>query len=418
MAKKKQKEQAVNSNRYLLEWLTLGLVVGLVLGAGIAFVVFKGLEKDEEPTAADIQTQRSISDDFRDDPSLFDGLTLDAIQAQGLILNDHEHIQSLSEVPTLIAAMDNLGIQRVALMGSSWFTITLNPSVGFTRYDENNEELLKICEQYPGRFEAWPTVSPTDPEKLEKFKSLIARGATGLKLYLGHGYVNKRKNEYMFHPVAIDDPGMFPLYAYCEANFIPVCLHVNPSSKTPGFAQEFIEVLTEFPDMKVICPHFMLSSIMDSRLREFLDTFPNLYSDTSFGHDDFLVPGLKRISKNPEKFIDIFSTYPNRFFFAADLVLTDTPIKNVTWTQDRLKAYIDMLGKKTYTTPVIPGATLNGCALPPKLLERVLFKNYEDFLASKPQGTKITREIDWSRMNVKPLKRNPGQAFPPGYSGG
>ena len=31
-----------------------------------------------------------------------------------------------------------------------------------------------------------------------------------------------------------------------------------------GFAEEFIAVLTQFPDMKIDCPHFMLSSIKGS----------------------------------------------------------------------------------------------------------------------------------------------------------
>jgi len=350
--------------------------------------------------------------------------TLEQIQAQRLILDDHEHIQSLNEVPRLLKAMDRLGIQRVALMASSYFTLTLNPAVGFTRYDENNEELLKICEKYPGRFEAWPTTEPHDPRKLEKFKDFMARGATGLKLYLGHGYIYKKKNEYMFHTAAIDDPAMFPLYEYCETNGIPVDLHVNPGPTRPGFAQEFVAMLERFPDLKVICPHFMLSTIhymrsttADSRLEQLLDTFPNLYTDTSFGHDDFLVPGLKRLSKAAPKFRALFRKYPTRIFYSADLVVTEVALRIDEWVYIRLKAYLDMLSKDTYTTPLIPGETLNGLALPPDLLERVLYKNYEDFLASKPKNTRITRKINWARMGSAFVKRTPGQAFPPPKAG-
>ncbi|HIJ64452.1 MAG TPA: amidohydrolase family protein [Candidatus Hydrogenedentes bacterium] len=328
------------------------------------------------------------------------------------IIDVHEHIQSLGEAPKLLAAMDRVGIEKTLLMGSSWFTITLNHSVGFTRYDENNEGLLRIVQAYPGRFEAWPTVNPIDPRKLEKFKSLIERGATGLKLYSGHGLINSTTGDYMFHPIAIDDPQMFPLYAYCQEHFIPVCIHVNPGPKTPGFADEFVSMLRRFPDLKIDCPHFMLSSIKDSRLREFLDTFPNLYSDVSFG-DHFAKAGQTRISKSPKKFRRLFEEYPDRFMFAADLVVTNARFKSEDWIGERLQSYVDMLTKKTYTSPTSPGKKLRGLALPKELADRILYKNYEEFIEKRPRGTTITREIDWSKMGVPKIDRKPGEASLP-----
>ena len=161
------------------------------------------------------------------------GAALMRLQAERHIIDVHEHIQSLAQAPILVAAMDALGIGKTVLMGSSWFTITLDPAVGFTRYDENDEELMRICEKYPGRFEAWPTIDPRDPKHLDKFKELVKRGAVGLKLYLGHGYVDKSKNEYLFHTMAMDDPSLEPLYRYCQESFVPVCLHVNPGPHDP-----------------------------------------------------------------------------------------------------------------------------------------------------------------------------------------
>lgn len=338
---------------------------------------------------------------------------LKRIQSQHLIVDVHEHIGSLDEASKILAAMDALGIGKTCLMGSSKFTLTLNPSIGFTGYDENNEELLRICEKYPGRFEAWPTMNPRDPDKLDKFKKLVARGAKGLKLYLGHGFLIKKTNQYMFHTTAIDDPGMLPVYQYCQDNFIPIVLHVNPSPKTPGFAEEFVAVLNAYPDLKVVCPHFMLSSILESRLEELLDTFPNLYTDVSFGHDDFLTAGLKRISKSPTKFRTLFAKYPTRFMFSTDLVITPEPQKTIDWIEDRFGAYLDMLTQDHYTTPVLPHESLRGIALEPELLDRVLYKNFEDLTALKPRGTKITRTIDWGRMGVEPASRKPGEMLPP-----
>jgi predicted TIM-barrel fold metal-dependent hydrolase len=328
------------------------------------------------------------------------------------IINVHEHIQSLDQAKVHLTVMDKLGVERMALLGSSWFTITLRDEVGFTRYDENDEELMKIVRTYPGRFDAWPVINPVDPDKLDKFKALMDRGATGLKLFTGHGYTTRKTNEYIFHPIAMDDPQMMPVYDHCEKNGIPVLIHVNPSPVKPGFCEEFVSVLQQFPDMVVNCPHFMLSSIKDSRLREFLATFPNLYTDISFG-DAFMKAGLTRISKNPTKFHKLFADYPDRFMFGTDLVLTEARHKSEEWVHNQFQAYLDMLTRETYTTPCIAGETLRGVALSKELLDGVLFRNYENFLASKPRGTKIARAINWSNMGVTPTGRQPGQAFPP-----
>ncbi len=329
------------------------------------------------------------------------------------IIDTHEHIQSVEQLPKLLGAMDSAGIEKTVLMGSSWFTITLNPRVGFTRYDWNNQQLIEIVKLHPDRFEAWPTLNPLDPNKLEKFKALVEAGATGLKLYAGHGYIMKESNDYLFHKIALDHATMFPVYKYCQDNFIPICLHVNPGPTKPGFAQEFVAVLDAFPDLKIICPHYMLSSIKDSRLREFLDTYPNLYTDISFGHDDFLSTGLYRISRDTEKFRGLFNAYPDRFLFAADLVVTEAQFKTQEWVKDRFQTYIDMLSKEKYTTPVAPGETLNGLALSDDILRGILRENFQKIMAKKPQGTKTQRKFDWSATGIQKIQREPGQAFRP-----
>ncbi len=336
-------------------------------------------------------------------------MSLADMKEKRLIIDVHEHIESLAEAPLFLKAMDQFGIQSMCLMGSSKFTLTMNEPVGFTGYDENNEELLKIVQAYPGRFEAWPTLSPEDPDKLAKIQDLVKRGATGVKLYTGHGYVTK-KHEYMFHPMAMDDPAMLPFYAWCQENFIPIVLHVNPFNEKKGFAEEFVAVLTQFPDMKVVAPHFILSTVKSNRLQELLDTFPNLYTDVSFG-DYFMKERLLYISKEPDKFKRIFKRYPDRFMFATDLVMIKG--RKDDWAPVQFQAYIDMLTKDTYTSPAIPDVTLNGLNLSDDLLSKILFRNYHAFRKYRPVNTKPQGEIDWKRMSVNPVERKPGEAFPP-----
>ncbi|MBX3178611.1 MAG: amidohydrolase family protein [Candidatus Hydrogenedentes bacterium] len=336
-------------------------------------------------------------------------MSLAQIQEKRLIVDVHEHIESLEEAPKFLAAMDKLGIQRICLMGSSKFTLTLDESVGFTGYDENNEELIKIIKAYPDRFEAWPTINPEDPEKLPKIQDLVARGATGVKLYTGHGYIC-RDHSYMFHPIAMDHPDMMSFYAWCEANYVPIVLHVNPFKEKKGFAQEFIAILTQFPDLKVVAPHFILSSVYSARMEELLDTFPNLYSDIGFG-DYFMAERIDYISRYPEKFTRLLTKYQDRFFFASDLVMIKGRADD--WAVNQMQAYIDILTAEEFTSPAIPGKSLKGLKLPDEIVSKILFRNYWGFRASRPQGTQITRKIDWSRMNQEPVDREPGQAFPP-----
>lgn len=337
------------------------------------------------------------------------GTPLDGIP----IVNVHEHIQSTREAGRLLAAMDATGIQRTVLMGSSWFTVTLNQADGFTRVDWNNRQILHIAERHPTRFLAWPTIDPTDPDKLKALEEYVSLGATGLKLYVGHGLHDQRPGAtgYFFHTVAMDDPGMLPVYAYCQRTGLPIMFHVNPGPTAPGFADEFIKVLRQFPDLKVIAPHFILSSIKSSRLRELLDAFPNLHSDVSFGHDDFLLAGLKRISRKPKKFKKIFADYPTRFMFGTDVVVTAAPQKSAEWIAERVRAYLDMLTKDSYTTPILPGKTLRGVALGREALERVLYKNFDAFMALKPSNTR-TGPIEWKKLGIPDTPRQPGTMLP------
>jgi len=333
------------------------------------------------------------------------------IIADRLVVNAHEHIQGPDNVPDLLAAMDMHGIRKTILVGSSWFTLRLYERAGFTRYDENNEAILQIAKDHPERFEAWPTINPLDPRNLEKITDLIDRGATGVKLYTGHGYVTFYSNQYMFHPIALDDPRMFRLYEYWEANHIPLCFHVNPDR--PGFADEFVSVLNRYPDLKINAPHWILSSMKESRLHELFTTYPNLYTDISFGHDEFMVSGLQRISMNPERFRRLLETFPDRFMFGTDFVYTDFDRRSPSWAATRIKAYYDMLSKETYTTPLIPNISLRGLNLSPELLDNILFKNYEAFKAKKPENTILERSVNWNRMRVWRHDRKPGEALPP-----
>ncbi len=235
--------------------------------------------------------------------------------------------------------------------------------------EKNNQEVLKIAKTYPEKFIPFPTLNPHDPQKLEKFKGYLQEGAKGLKLYSGH---------VMFHDVPLDDPAMLPVYEFCEKNKIPVLFHVNVGY----YQKEFESVLQKFPRLKVICPHFCLSTIRSERFEYLMDRYPHLYTDLSFGDIQFLKEALLRFSKNPEKYKELILKYQDRIFFGTDMVVTDVSYKSADWLIQVTRGYRDLLEKESYSFFVMEGFTLRGLNLKRGVLEKIYRKNFERFLKS------------------------------------
>ncbi|MFW6149724.1 MAG: amidohydrolase family protein [Atribacterota bacterium] len=258
------------------------------------------------------------------------------------IINAHEHVQSEENLPILLKAMEDCRVKKMVFLGTSDFTFYLDPDYGFTGYDENNETIVKISRDYPDKFSALVTMDPRDEEKLDKLKKYIADGATGIKLYNGHGSFYD-----MFFQMPLDDPGMMEVYAYCEQEEIPILYHINSGR----FLSEFEHILQEFPDLVIIAPHFLLSSSNLTRLDRLMKKYPNLYTDISFGHPDFLVAGFMRISNNYLAFREFMTTYRDRITYGTDLVVTTYKAKTRSYIDDIHLAYMDLLEKDEFILP-------------------------------------------------------------------
>ncbi len=240
------------------------------------------------------------------------------------IINAHEHVQNEENVPILRKAMEDCQVKKMVLLGTSDFTFYLNPDYGFTGYEKNNEFIIKMSKE-------------------EKLKQYITEGATGVKLYNGH------KTFYdLFFNLPLTDPGMMEVYAYCELENIPILYHINIGL----FSKELEHILQEFPRLVIIVPHFMLSSGNLSRLVYFMKEYPQLYTDISFGHPDFLVAGFSRISNNVSAFRDFFVNYRDRITYGTDLVVTSYRAKNRAYIDDVHLAYMDLLEKDEFTLPL------------------------------------------------------------------
>lgn len=286
-----------------------------------------------------------------------------------IIYNMHEHIESFEQGEKLIQAMNKSNISFTIFVGSPEATLLTNRK-GFKGYDKNNEEILKLASFYPNKFIPFCTINPRDEDKLEKFKDCVKNGSRGLKLYSGHT---------LFYDLPLNESSMFPVYKYLEENKITLLFHVNPAR---NFVREEMEsVLQNFPNLKFNCPHFCLSSINETRFRYLMDTYPNLYTDVSYGF--FAEDGLKRISRNVSKFIQIFNDYQDRILFGTDMVVTSHKRKTVEWIYNLTMCYRNMLEKHTYKCKVgndIDGE-FNGLGLDKNILIKVYQENPEKLLS-------------------------------------
>src|SRR5580698_5295821 len=78
-----------------------------------------------------------------------------------------------STVETLIAAMDEAGVDKAAVVHSS------------TTYGFDNSYVVDGCAQYPHRLVAVGSVDVTQPDAPDTIHQWVARGLAGLRLFTG-----------------------------------------------------------------------------------------------------------------------------------------------------------------------------------------------------------------------------------------
>ena len=294
------------------------------------------------------------------------GCSKSAPSVQFNVINMHEHMESEKMVPKVLSWMRQNRIESTVLLGSPKATFELGGQ-GFSHFENNNEMVLKVAKKYPTKFIAFPTVNPSDPKLEEKLTDYLKQGAKGIKLYGGHGN---------FHKLPLDSEAYLKVYEFCRKNSLPIIFHVNLGL----FHAEFDNVLHNYPDLKIICPHFCLSSGNLPRLQKLLDTYPNLFTDISFGYLRFLHAGFKRISKNSEQFRQFFDRYRERIFFGTDMVVTSAEFKDAWWMNQVADSYRQILEKPEVRLFFAPHEPLRGLSLDRDILDRIYYENAKEFI--------------------------------------
>jgi len=296
------------------------------------------------------------------------------------VVNAHDHLYKRTHLPKYFQAADKTGVTRTLFVASSGLTLLGSSSTKDKMNDWSSEEMLAAAAAYPGKIIPFCTIYPGDPDKLEKVKRYVDEGAAGLKLYSGHSN---------FHDRPLDVEDMLPVYAYCERTGLPICWHVNLIK----YKAEFRRVMKRFPNMTVIVPHFGVAFWRPERelpgLAELLDTYPNLYTDTSLGTRKILVDGLQRVGSYRELFREFCTEYSDRILFGTDMVVTGNSEKTAEWIEAVIRACRDMLEKDVYHFVLAargskyvgpeadPYGTLRGLELDDDVLRKIYESNIE-----------------------------------------
>lgn len=402
-------------------WDKILLPIAVILGvAGLLAVVYHSNQQQPRATdsgQAQVAQPSKARKDWpkwaRDDPAV---TIRDLPPRRFRIINDHEHILDEREALRVLKAMDRLGIEKMALMGTSRYTFTLNNRYGFEHFKENNEEILRIAKKWPDRFLAFPTIFPPDPGNLELLQDYVARGAAGLKLYLGHGASTGKEP---FHMMPLNDPRMKPIYRWAQEVQLPIQLHVNLTK----YWDEFLELMEEFPYLRVCIPHFGLYKNTPKRLTELgrlLDRYPNLYSDVSFGATEFQVQGFQKFDQFPSRYRKFLEKYAHRFMYSADMVVERT--KEDAYIDDTLRSYMQVLEMGWYRFFLEPNRLYRGIGLPEDALRKIYEETPRRFHLLDEQGNPPDRSKGWPWPGWEGVASLPGlppavpavQPLPPG----
>jgi predicted TIM-barrel fold metal-dependent hydrolase len=142
-------------------------------------------------------------------------------------------------VETLIAAMDEAGVAKAAVVHSS------------TTYGFDNSYVVDACARYGDRLIAVGSVDVLQPDATETILSWVDRGLSGLRLFTGGSTKD-------FDPSELEDPKAYPAWELLGELGLTMCIQTGPV----GLPQ--VRSLAErFPNVPIILDHLGRPEVAD-----------------------------------------------------------------------------------------------------------------------------------------------------------
>jgi L-fuconolactonase len=142
-------------------------------------------------------------------------------------------------VETLIAAMDEAGVAKAAVVHSS------------TTYGFDNSYVVEGCAKYADRLVAVGSVDVLQEDATQRIREWKARGLAGLRLFTG-GSTKE------FDPSELDDPRSFPAWELCAELGLTMCIQTGPI----GLPQ-VTALAKRFPQVPIILDHLGRPEVAD-----------------------------------------------------------------------------------------------------------------------------------------------------------
>ena len=142
-------------------------------------------------------------------------------------------------VETLIAAMDEAGVAKAAVVHSS------------TTYGYDNSYVVDGCAKYPDRLVAVGSVDVLQPDAPETIRKWVDRGLAGLRLFTGGSTKD-------FDPSELDNASSFPAWELCGELGISMCIQTGPV----GLPQ-ITSLARRFPNVAIILDHLARPDVLD-----------------------------------------------------------------------------------------------------------------------------------------------------------
>lgn len=145
-------------------------------------------------------------------------------------------------VETLIAAMDEAGVARAAVVHSS------------TTYGFDNSYVVDGCAKYAERLVAVGSVDVLQADAPQVIRGWAERGLAGLRLFTGGSTKD-------FDPSELDDPRSFPAWELCGELGLPMCIQTGPI----GLPQ-VTALARRFPNVRIVLDHLARPEVADGAL--------------------------------------------------------------------------------------------------------------------------------------------------------
>jgi len=174
-----------------------------------------------------------------------------------------------ASVETLIAAMDEAGVGKAAVVQAS------------TAYGFDNSYVADSCARYPGRLAAVGSLDVLQPDAPQRIRDWVERGLEGLRLFTG-GSASE------FDPGELDDPRSFPAWDLCADLGLPMCIQTGPAGlpHVTRLAKRFADVPIILdhlgrPDVSDGAPYAKAQSLFELAQYEniFLKLTPRIFAD-------------------------------------------------------------------------------------------------------------------------------------------